>query len=163
MYRAKVAPDHVLRELREIEPRCELVYIGRGKWWLGLVDPQLHGAVVQAGYRLGEVIWEEGGATWPTLRLMQLKVQGFRKVRLPLERWPAEPLWAFVVFWFRKQDWSYRHLPNSDSGWDREFKTHAPESNPGEGSAVKKLLDITHAERRTIMRRMQRSPLVTVE
>ncbi len=163
VYRAQVAPDHVIQQLREIDPRCELVYIGGGKWWLGLVDTLRHVEVVKAGRRLGEALWEEGGATWPTLRLMQLKEQGFRKVDLPLERWPREPLWGFVVFWFGKQDFVYRHWPTSDAGWDREYRTHVPDSKPGEELlAAKKLLDIAHAERKTIMRRMQRGALVPV-
>ena len=157
---SRVAPDHVLRELRSIDERAELVYVQRGKWWLGLVYENI--ITIQWGRAELCRIKDEGGASWPTLRLAQLKSQGFRRIILPRERWPTEPMWAFIVWWFRKQDWTFRHIPNSDTGWDKAFERHEKAMTNDDDVAIvqKRILDLVHAERHDLMRRIQRGAMV---
>lgn len=153
---ARVAPDHVVRELRTIDPRAELLYVQRGKWWLGMVYTD----IPLIGFGRSQLchIKDEGGASWATLRLAQLKAQGFRRVILPRERWPRDPLWGFVVSWFRKQDWAFRHIPNSDSGWEREYQRHEQVMTGEDQIDVVKqrLVDFVNADRHSLMRRIQR-------
>lgn len=155
VWSSRVAPDHVLRELRTIDSRAELVYVQRGKWWLGLVYNNI--PLIQAGRRELSRIKDEGGAAWPTLRLAQLKAQGFRRIKLPRERWPLEPLWRFSIEWFRKADYCFRHIPNSDQGWEDAFKPHEDAmTNTAKVEEVKKrLVEFVHSDRRSLMRRIQ--------
>lgn len=157
---ARVAPDHVVRELRAIDRRAELLYVQRGKWWLGLVYSDI--PLIQTGRESLCRIKDEGGASWPTLRLAQLKAQGFRRVILPRERWPREPLWGFVVHWFRKQDWAFRHIPDSDSGWEEAYRPHERAMTGEDKIEIVKqqLVDLATSDRRSLMRRIQRGPQV---
>lgn len=155
VWSAYVAPDHVLRELRAIDPRAELLYVQRGKWWLGLVYENI--PLIQTGRAQLSRINEAGGAPWPTLRLAQLKAQGFRRVILPKERWPREPMWRFMIEWFRKADYCFRHIPNSDQGWEDAFKPHEREMT-GDAKVEelkKRLVEFVHSDRRSLMRRIQ--------
>lgn len=158
-----VAPDQVVRELRAIDERAELLYVQRGKWWLGLVKENI--PLIQMGRDELVRIKDEGGAMWPTIRLAQLRSQGFQRVILPKERWPREPMWYFIIEWFKKQDWVFRHIPDSDDSWEREFQRHseAMEGTPEVDFVKNGLLDLAHADRKSLMRRIQRSPYITVK
>jgi hypothetical protein len=161
-----VAPDSVIRELRSIDPRAELVYVHGGKWWLGLVYENIP-LIPDGRAELAKLV-EAGGArlttlntdwyAWQRLKLKRLKAQGFRRVKLPKERWPREPMWRFMIEWFRKSDYVFRHIPNSDQGWEDAFKPHEREMmNTDRVEEVKRrLVDFVHSERRSLMRRMQR-------
>ncbi len=163
VWTARVAPDHVVRELRSIDRRAELLYVQRGKWWLGLVKQNI--PLIEVGHKEMKTIWKEGGATWPTLRMAQLKCQGFRYIELPRERWPLDPLWGFIVHWFREVNWRYLAIPDSDSGWDQAFKRHerAMTNEPEREELTARLLDHAMSDRRSLMRRIQRSPYITVQ
>ena len=44
-------PPEVVEQLREVDPRAELIYVGKGRWMLGTVRPhdnELHAQVVRA-------------------------------------------------------------------------------------------------------------------
>lgn len=160
VYGSYSAPDHVMADLRAIDPRTELVYVQRGKWWLGLVYTNI--PLIHDGRRELCRIKDEGGAPWVGLRLALLKSQGFRRVILPHERWSREPLWAFMVHWFRKQDWIYRHMSTSVIGEKSEFNRHVAAmdgSNNTEG-VRNRIVDLLHSDRRSLFRHVQGNPFV---
>jgi len=126
------APPEVVAEFRSVDPRAELIYVGRGKWWVGLVYTDI--PLIYQGRRELVAIQESGGASWPSLRLSMLKAQGFRKVHLwdldeagnwiRYERFEGDPPWGYLLNCFRRQDWIYRHHPNSDAAWLRLYLRH---------------------------------------
>lgn len=158
---AREAPPEVVAELRSIDPRVDVVYIGKGKWWTGMVYSNIQ--LIHMGRDSLLRIQAEGGASWPTLRLAQLKSQGFRMVKLldvdaagnwvELARWPRDPHWGRVVNAFRRQDWIFRHFPNSDAAWLRLMLRHElGQETAAETAAVSRALDMVHADRKSLMR-----------
>ncbi|MDH3291574.1 MAG: hypothetical protein OEO20_11235 [Gemmatimonadota bacterium] len=133
VYRFRDAPPEVVARFRTIDPRAELVYVGRGKWWVGLVYADI--PLIHQGRRELIAIKASGGATWPAIRLSSLKAQGFRKVRLwdidprtgewvELQRFDQDPPWTRLIERFRLQDWVYRHYPSSPAAWRRLMLKH---------------------------------------
>lgn len=79
------SPD-LLRRLREIEPRAEVLYVGAGRWWLGRVKTE--SARCHAGRQMAARIregdghplkedWSPVGGRWAALRQALLMSQGF--------------------------------------------------------------------------------------
>jgi hypothetical protein len=132
------APPEVVAEFRAVDPRAELLYLGRGKWWVGLVYTNI--PLIQDGRReliaLGQDVDAFGvnRTAWPSLRTAMLKSQGFRKVHLwdidkdgnwiRYERFAGDPPWGYLLNMFARQDWIYRHHPNSDASWHRLLLRH---------------------------------------
>lgn len=156
-----VAPDLVVRELRTIDSRAELLYIGRGKWWLGLVYDSI--PLMESGKAELDRIAEAGTeVSWATIRLSHLKRLGFRRVIMPRERWPREPMWRFMIEWFRRSDFCFRHIPDSDQGWEDAFKPHERAMTNADAveEAKKRLVEYVHQEKQSLMRRVQHNPWV---
>jgi len=76
------SPD-LLRRLREIDPRAEVIYVGNGRWWVGRVKANSPRRAI--GRRMALAIrngdghpWRIGDRDrWPELRQALLMAQGF--------------------------------------------------------------------------------------
>ena len=105
----RVAPDWVFDRLREVDPGAEVLYVGEGVWWLGVVKPLA--PRVEAGLKAlktyEKLKYEKGKETqWPIIRNAILKSQGFGLVGK--YRFPQEPLWGAMIEEFRYADYMYR-------------------------------------------------------
>jgi hypothetical protein len=159
VFRFRDPPPEVVADFRAVDPRAEWVYIGRGKWWFGLVYPSI--PLIQWGRRELIAIKESGGATWPALRLSTLKASGWRRIVLwdidpktndwiSLERFPHEPPWRLLLERFRLQDYLYRHHPNTDAAWMRLYLRHElGHTDEKLQQAVKRTLEVVRDERRS--------------
>lgn len=112
-------PPGLVLQLREIDPRAELIYAGDGKWILGSIDPNrirrrkaqaMIGGLLALRYRLGRgsVGIRRRDLAHINYRLWyyELVRQGFRMVQA--YNFIGIPTVA-IVSDFRKRDWLYRH------------------------------------------------------
>lgn len=159
------APPEVVRGFREIDPRAELIYIGKGKWWLGLVNTDI--PLVHAGREEMVQIQAEGGAPWASHRLAWLKMAGFRRVLLhcvlPDNSWGQlvtlhnETSWGHFQARFRLQDYIYRNYPTSDASWHRLMMRHELGAmDTGLQKKIAQILDFVQAERKQILKRVRK-------
>lgn len=109
----KETPNFVLERLREIHPMAECLYIGNGKWWVGIVKPHAEARVI-ARKTLEKMRDSKTGAIdhhenpWPIVRRWLLQEQGFAlcgKYRFGDEG----PEWDAIIKDFEFADWVYRH------------------------------------------------------
>jgi hypothetical protein len=96
-------PPDLLRRLRAIHPRAELVYIGDGEWWVGIVEPNEHRR--QTGARILAREWAQDHPDWGVLRMGALLVQGFSYCGSWV--FDGEPT-AKLVHDFAEADWMWR-------------------------------------------------------
>ncbi len=118
----RTCPPEVLRGLRGIDPAAELLYVGRGRWWLAVVlwDWQI---VCSAAWCLRQlragVTRMEFGIEWKEqleraksnaerAMMMRLGVQGFRG---PIAEYHYRDPDSRIVEDFRLRDWNYRVCP----------------------------------------------------
>lgn len=104
---ARQAPASVLRDLREIDPRAELLHLGGTRWVLGTVRPGDPAAVRFGASQLASVRrWVTRGSMLK-VRMAHAHLQGFK----PIEEYQVggEMGFARVVKDFRERDWRYRH------------------------------------------------------
>lgn len=164
------APPEVVRGFREVDPRAELIYIGAGKWWVGLVYPDI--PLIHAGREGLVEIQSDGGAPWPSHRLEWLKMRGFRRVLLhtvlPDRSWGGltrihnEMSWGHWLARFRLQDWIYRHHTNSDASWHRLLlRNELGMMDDALQEKINKILDMVQAERRQILKRVRKERFFT--
>ena len=164
------APPEVTAQFRAIDPAIELIYTGKGRWWVGRV--QHNTLSVAAGQReMMRCQWE--GATWPTLRKSMLQAQGFRRVLLwdvdprtkqweQLTRIYNEASWGHWLAQYRLQDWLYRHHPNSDAAWMRLLMRHEMgQVDDVLQRKIAQVLDMVHADRKIILKRVRREKFFT--
>lgn len=74
----------LLRRLRELDPRAEVVYVGEGRWWVGRVKQNVpriqRGRAMAVRILDGDGLYDEFGqpvSQWPELRQALLMAQGF--------------------------------------------------------------------------------------
>lgn len=69
----------LLRRLRALDARAEVVYVGEGRWWVGRVKPdsarRATGRRMALAIRKGDGLY--GPSQWPQLRQALLMAQGF--------------------------------------------------------------------------------------
>lgn len=98
-------PEDVLRRLREVNPRAELVYVGEGEWWLGEVkknSPRRLG-----GLRTLERLYKQGPYNPKAALQARLKMQGFGFVGSYVVYGEA---WGQIIRWWEFSNW-----------WERAF------------------------------------------
>ncbi len=159
------APPEWVRAFREVDPRTELIYIGKGKWWVGIVYEDI--PLIHIGRAEVEQIKANGGASWPTERLALLKAAGWRRVML----WAVDP-WT--------KDWVQLLKPKGDDGWGKMLRQYRiqndvymkyPDSNAAHKrlmmrhemgatseklqSAIDKILEMFRAQKGEIWRRLR--------
>ena len=109
----KETPDRVLLLLREVHPMAELVYVGAGWWWVGIVKPEAPAREV-ARSALEKMRDSKTGVIDPRrwarglVRRWMLQEQGFAlcgKYRFGDEG----PEWDAIVKDFTFADWVYRN------------------------------------------------------
>lgn len=136
-------PLDVLREIRDVVPTAELVYVGHGRWWLGYVKA---GPAMDIGYpppNYARYQWD-------------LQRQGFR--------WLGEYGDAFVTPGFLRRELEFM-FGRTDRELERDF-AHAEEVSSGvakERQAAAALRDKAEADGRSIyahVMRKRRSVLV---
>lgn len=71
----RTCPPALLAQLRAIDPAAELVYVGEGEWWLGVVKPNTFRRA-QGDHLLARE-WKKDHPTWEQIRYGQLMRQGF--------------------------------------------------------------------------------------
>jgi hypothetical protein len=104
-YRQRTAPSELLARLREIDSAAELLYVGEGRWLLGVVQPS--GAAELEGCRRITRELERPLAQQSPRRYMagHLMREGF----LIVAEYEARDPGGAIVEDFRKADWTYRH------------------------------------------------------
>jgi hypothetical protein len=102
-------PAWLLRDLRTIDPAATLIYIGRGRWWLGVVKSGWEdtgaGARMQDGMKaLGlELAKPPEQRNWWRIARAKLKARGFRYIA----QYAGEPT-SRIVRAFEECDYNYR-------------------------------------------------------
>lgn len=104
-------PERVVRELRKVDPRAELVYFGEGRWLLGSVSPNPHrqarGRAMLKSARMVSV-GDQSNRARDRRRLAYLFAQGFRTIALyEYEEGTGGPDHRLVED-FRRRDRNYR-------------------------------------------------------
>jgi hypothetical protein len=101
---SRTAPAALIAQLREIDPRAELIDYGQGRWYLGVYNPNR--ARVEAAQRRLAFLTRFPQAPADDVVYDRLAAAGFR----PIEcfRIQGEP-GAEIVRWFRRADWVWRH------------------------------------------------------
>jgi hypothetical protein len=162
-------PD-VVRGFREVDPRTELIYIGKGKWWVGIVHSDI--PLIRAGEEEMAQIQASGGAPWTGIRLAWLKMRGFRRVLLhtvlPDKSWGGltrihnEMSWGHWLSRFRLQDYIYRHHTNSDASWHRLLlRNELGMMDNALQEKISTILDMVHADRKIILKRVRKEKFFT--
>lgn len=159
------APPEVVRAFREVDPRAELIYIGKGKWWVGLVYEDI--PLIHIGRRELENIKKQGGASWPTVRMAQLKAEGFRRVILwdidkrtkewrPLTRVEGEDGWGKLLERFRIQNDLYLKYPDTNEAHKRlMLADELGGMDEGLRKKIALVLEVFHAKKGEIWKRMK--------
>ncbi len=112
VYAEKPTPDDVLKRLREVHPMAELIYVGAGWWWVGIVKPEAPAREIARaaleGMRGDAGIIDFRKYSPKITRRWQLQEQGFAlcgKYRFGDEG----PEWDAIVKDFTFADWVYRN------------------------------------------------------
>lgn len=105
---SREAPAHIVRALREIDHRAELVELIPGKWILGIVVP--NDERIRRGTALmeQELRKDKGNQELSRLRFAHLCMDGFGQVALYEMKEPD----SRIVEDFRERDFNYRHYLN---------------------------------------------------
>lgn len=104
----------VLRACRQIDPAAELIYIGEGEWWLGVVKPNAHRRRTAAAILAHE--WRKDHPSFENLRLGHLMLQGFSFLNTFHS---VGELTDGVAEWLAEADHWYRHA--TDAHIETEF------------------------------------------
>jgi len=152
----RVAPEWVFERLREIDPGSEVLYMGDGVWWLGVVKPLA--PRVEAGHQAlktyEKLKFEKGKETqWPIIRNAILKSQGFGLVGK--YRWPAEPLWGAMIEEFRYADYMYRQYEDGTPEIKAQIEGVADEEAKHKIAA--KMIETNHYDLRYLYKRLVRN------
>lgn len=120
---ARTVPTDILRELRELDPTCEVVYLGPRQWLVGRVRPN------RAARRIAERMMESVTSTLSVsaanatarrarVALAMLGLQGFR----PVAEYRLNDLDGRVVNEFRESQWRMQHTSDTEleRAWDAE-------------------------------------------
>lgn len=118
----RIPPQEVVRGLREIDPRMELIYIGYGKWLLGKVeyDREKFASAVRIYENILDVAgqispkdiegpWDEfAERVHSRIRERKVYLQGFQPVGHNLT-FTDTVLHSGFVEWFRMEDWIWKY------------------------------------------------------
>ena len=125
----RIPPPEVVRGLREIDPRMELVYVGEGKWLMGKCE-YARDRWEQAARTIENLLelftqinpldvpmpWEQFvERAHNRMRERLLTIQGFQPIKGLVVR--EHQLHSGLVEWFRMIDWTWRFGHRED---DRE-------------------------------------------
>lgn len=105
----RTAPPEVLAQLREIDPRADLILAAPGAWMLGVWNPSSE-AMKRATRRLDRMmtmpVTEQNTMLAGRIALMQLAAKGFR----PIEVYEQQEPDGRIVNDFRERDHNYRTM-----------------------------------------------------
>lgn len=164
------APPEWVRAFREVDPRTELIYIGKGKWWVGIVYediPLIHVGRAELEAMKGQDV------PWETRRLALLKAAGWRRVLL----WDVDPVtkdwvglttpkgengWGRMLEVFRIQNDIYLKYPDTTEGHKRLMLRHElGHTDEKLASAIARILELFHAEKGEIWKRLRGRKIFT--
>jgi hypothetical protein len=114
---ARVAPDYVVAQLREIDPTVDLVYLGLGVWILGSMQPNSHRRKIAERLLENERERPEQLQSMGRYRMARLIREGLRVIDLVDESAINS---MKVVRDFRYADWRYRHC--ADEAFEENLK-----------------------------------------
>jgi hypothetical protein len=140
----RVCPESLLAQLREVDPAAELIYVGEGEWWLGVVKPNTFRRA-QGDAILGRE-WAKDQPSWEQIRYGQLMRQGF--AFCGTWHFIGEPT-AKIVQEFRESTWLWAH--DRDQAEDTIFE--APERQQ-QANLRAMMKDRLHADGRSVYRHL---------
>jgi hypothetical protein len=113
---ARRVPVDTLRELRQVDPRAELLHIEGTRWMLGAVHPGDRALLHQGALQIRSTTRWLTRAILNKVRLGRALLQGFK----PIAEYQVatEMDFARIVQDFRERDWRYRHVLEEER--DRE-------------------------------------------
>jgi len=140
----RVCPEGLLRQLRQVDPAAELIYVGEGEWWLGVVKPNTFRRA-QGDAILGRE-WRKDQPSWDQLRYGQLMRQGFAFCGT----WTflGEPT-GQIVHEFRESTWLWTH----DQARLEDTLLEAPERKRQQ-NLRSMMKDRLHADARSVYRHL---------
>jgi hypothetical protein len=134
----RTVPRSILRQLREIDPRAELLYFGFGphtdenggtiygpRWVLGIYDPTRPGRLQADGILHSQVSRDAGESE--KMRFGRIVRAGFSPIQTYLQRDPDDA----IVEDFRRADWLFRHDTGGIDGDGALFDQVADELEGG--------------------------------
>jgi hypothetical protein len=148
----RVTPLDLLGRLRDIDTNAELLYIGEGIWWTGVV--RWNAMRYAAGQKVMQTqaerhVFAQSNAL--TVAMASLMMQGFGLVLD--HRIQGEPD-ARIVQDFAEADWWYRHYRSLDHRFEEILKQS--EKVPERLRAAVTARDRMHADRRYLWSRLVR-------
>lgn len=152
-------PDLVLVRLREIDHRAELVGVGPGMWWAGIVKPfaeRVEMGKSQLAYMLKKGRDKKSPRWWPKIRNAMLSSQGFGVVckhRFKV----GEVEWDLLVEDFRYRCWWYLQYEEGDEALRLAIEGKLDEDIRTKARLA--VIESMHADRRYLFKRiLQRNP-----
>lgn len=101
-------PDHLLRDLRQVDETLDCHYLGEGRWAVGAVSPNKERRRMARNKLDGYAKHGVDDPSKATMALLALK--GFSPIALYRQNpHQAATLWGRIVHDIRKRDWLYRH------------------------------------------------------
>lgn len=143
------APPEVLKQLREVDPRVKLLYMGEGSWQLGVVHEDV--SVRQAATGRLARLWPHRDSLDAHRRIEILREQ--REGFVGLHIVPEEEMWnGKLVADFRRADWQARHELTEVMA----ERAEATDMNTGLQRRIAVLRDFITSEGKSIHRRTLR-------
>ncbi len=140
----RVCPEALLVQLRQVDPAAELIYVGEGEWWLGVVKPNTFRRA-QGDHLLARE-WRKDQPSWEQIRYGQLMRQGF--AFCGTFSFIGEPT-SEVVQEFQESTWLWAH--DRDRVEDTLFE--APERKR-QANLRSMMKDRLHADARSVYRHL---------
>lgn len=165
---ARQAPADVLRALRAIEPKVELVWLRRGAWALGTYSPDpfrqaeakrslkaLNGPGLTRGYSTSPQSWDLAvRAHGDRMAMTWLKAQGYlHQQTFDMRRHSEAAVFGVMENWLREAKWVQQH--EYEEAW-RALEA-AQVENHGEKERIADLID--HARLREAYRMEYKRPV----
>lgn len=96
------APATILAALRRVDPAADVIYLGEGEWWVGVMRPNQHRARIGAAIARRE--WAKPHPAWGQIRYAECAQHGFAYLCTHYG-----DLDGSVVARVREMDWNWRH------------------------------------------------------
>lgn len=140
---ARVAPEHVVERLREVDATADLIYLGLGVWTLWFAVHNSYRTKIGTRLVASELARPQEMQSMGRLKMARLFQQGYRFYDF-IDDGDIES--GAVVREFRFADWRYRHM--ADAAFEENLK--GSDDATGLQRRIDLLMDFNASEQRSI-------------
>jgi hypothetical protein len=152
-------PRDVIERLREIDPQADLLYVGSGKWMLGVYRPgqyRMDFARKQLYYLTGEKSREDDLPPWAVVAKYRKMQDGFAPVLIGEAQ---NGLFGEMIRDFRVADWFWRNRPDEKF----EENLNATDTSTLMHPRMEQMADFADSEAGSVWRHTHKHPVSIVK